>query len=932
MERKTKLKKGCEIGIVKFIFGTALFLTLLFLILGEFVLPMENPTGNEDSVLFEAQWERVREDGTREKVDVPGRYEVAAGEVLCVEAQLPAEQTDTWFCMRASQRDVRIYVGDELRQEYISAKNRILGRNSASAYVFFRVNEEDAGKVLRMELSSPIDYVGILNAVYTGDRYDMVRLFLGECAGVLLVSFCMLILSSLTVMVGCIAKVIYKKGIDIVYLGLGVLLISLIMLAESEVRQFFVRNISVVSQVGMLLTILVPYPFLVYVNRLQKRRYEKAYRLVGVGVILNLLLSAGLQLLQIKDLIEVSSLSYGVIVTTVFLVTVTIILDIRQGRGREYGEIIFGLAVMIVIVLWEVYVVMGLHSLYVGGMASSFGLIVLLFMAVIKTVREMLAIENEKQAALLAGEAKTQFLANMSHEIRTPIHTILGMNEMVLREEQDESVREYARKVESAGKLLLALVNDILDFSKMEAGRLSLHEADYALAGMLGDVIEENRLKTRSKGLSFEVKIQENLPSRLLGDEIRIRQILNNLLSNAVKYTKEGSITFAVRGEEKQGGFFLQFMVEDTGAGIKEEDMEHLFESFKRLEEKKNRHIEGTGLGLNITRQLTDMMGGEIEVESRYHEGSCFLVTLPQKIMDRTPIGNMKEAEKERTAGEKEETYLYAPDAVILVVDDNEMNLMVAQSLLKRTKIQVFLARNGEECLARCREQRYDLILLDQMMPDMDGVETLQLLRTEKESINQNTPAVIFTANVVAGAEKSYREAGFLECLGKPIMAQELEEMLMRCLPKEKTRLRKPEVSLKSAQLEIREPEKLQAEETGLFHIDRETALKYCSNNEKIYKEVVEVYCTEGKEYLEKFSKYYKESDWKQYKVIAHALKGTSRLIGATVFAEKVYGMEQAAKQEDAEFLQREHLQFVEELEELLRRLTDENKETAEKD
>lgn len=526
---------------------------------------------------------------------------------------------------------------------------------------------------------------------------------------------------------------------------------------------------------------LVPYPFIVYVCRLQNDRYINVYKRFSLVIAFNFLISTILQITGIMDLGDSSFVAYVLIAVMIGIFTVTIGLDIKNGRIGEYGEVIIGLVAMMLVALWEFHVTFCPETSYYGGVALSYGLIVLLFVAAIKSAREMLEMENEKQAAIAAGIAKGRFLANMSHEIRTPINTIIGMNEMILRENKDSAIAEYAGNVQNASKLLLGLINDVLDFSKIEAGKMEIVEVDYRLSEMITGVVDGMKEKAKSKNLELEVLVEDDMPAVLRGDEIRIRQILNNLLSNAVKYTKAGSITLMVKGIYEENKFILKISVKDTGMGIKPEDLERLFSSFQRLEEEKNRYIEGTGLGLNITRQLAELMGGNINVTSTYGEGSCFTVMLPQIIVERED-----KAEKFKENSGQEKNRLYAPTAEILVVDDNQMNLMVLGALLKRTGIQLTKAHGGLECLELCRQKKYDLILMDHMMPDPDGIETLHRLRKDGESMNQNTQVIVLTANAIAGMSDMYLAEGFGDYLSKPVVAEELEQMLFKHLPEEK--------------------------------------------------------------------------------------------------------------------------------------------------
>lgn len=901
-----EIKEKRMISSLKIIFGIMVLAVLLLLVFGELYMPAEDPAEGGECVQLNTGWERVYPDGSREEITLPVQCDANRGEVVRMEMILPQNQSDTWFCMRASQQDMHIYVEDELRKEYTTKETRLFGNDSASAFVFFSVTDEDAGKVLAIETVSNTVYTGLLNEVYMGDKYDIVAIFIKECTPVIFTSFCLLILSAITFLVGCVLRFIYHKSVNITYLGLGVLQISLMMITESKIRQFFLPNSSIAAQVGYLLTMLIPYPFVIYVKRIQKGRYEKVYKVLLLCVAANFVLSVLLQLLNIMDFADSSVTSYGLILVMVMSAAVTILLDIRKDRIAEYGEVIVGIVVMIIAAVWETYITFAPGTSYDGGVTLSIGLIILLLMAGIKTARDIQEAENEKQIAILAGEAKAQFLANMSHEIRTPINTIIGMNEMVLRENEDEEIAEYARNVQSASKMLLGLVNDILDFSKIDSGKMTIVETEYDVSKMLVEAVKAVQIRADKKNLKLCVNLEEDLPSVLKGDEIRIRQILDNLLSNAVKYTHEGTIFLTVKAERSLNQFMLSISVEDTGIGIKAEDMEKLFDSFKRLEERRNRHIEGTGLGLNITKQLVDLMNGRIEVKSEYGKGSAFTVKIPQCIVNETPIGTLEDAwEKNAVSSPKTEGHLYAPEAEVLVVDDNKMNLNVVKTLLRRTAIRLTLANSGTECLELCRDKRYDLILMDHMMPDPDGIETLHLLRNDEKSLNRETKVIVFTANAIVGMDDSYKKEGFADYISKPIMAGELENMLYRHLPDEK---RKTLVKENPAPKET-----MEATEALTSGLDKKSAMTYCADSEEIYQEMLATYYEQSEKYRANLSEYYKNRDWKQYKVIIHALKSTSLLIGAPDLSKKAKQLENAAKECDEDVLFAEHEKFMEE-------------------
>ncbi len=402
--------------------------------------------------------------------------------------------------------------------------------------------------------------------------------------------------------------------------------------------------------------------------------------------------------------------------------------------------------------------------------------------------RQIQANEDLKKAASAAAaadRAKSNFLARMSHEIRTPINAILGMNEMVLRENRDDAIEEYALNISSAGNTLLTLINEILDFSKIEDGKIEIIPVKYETASMIGDLVNIISDRAAGKGLSLELNIDPEIPAYMYGDDIRIKQIITNLLTNAVKYTEKGSVQLTVKQTEKNDDsddVTLYIEVRDTGIGIRDEDMEKLFDSFQRLDEQRNRNIEGTGLGIPITHNLLLMMGSHLDVSSVYGQGSSFSFTLRQKRIGDEKIGQFDIHHRAGLRRNAQERYLYAPDARILIVDDNKMNLKVASGLLKRTGIVPDTALSGKECIELVRKNKYHIIFMDHMMPDMDGVETYNRLRSDN-LIGSDTTVIAMTANAVTGAMDTYLSYGFEGYISKPIASDKLEDELKKHLP-----------------------------------------------------------------------------------------------------------------------------------------------------
>ena len=389
-------------------------------------------------------------------------------------------------------------------------------------------------------------------------------------------------------------------------------------------------------------------------------------------------------------------------------------------------------------------------------------------------------LKEEKKLAEGANYAKSAFLANMSHEIRTPIHAVIGMSEMILRESREKEILSYAGDIYAAAHSLLGIVNDILDFSKIESGRMEIVPVTYQLSSLLHDIYMLIGDRARQKGLSIQIKVNESIPSVLYGDDVRLKQILVNLMTNAVKYTEQGTVTLNVDGCIKGNICALDFQVKDTGIGIKEEDINKLFEAFTRIEEKRNRTIEGTGLGINITQQLLLLMGSTLRVESVYGEGSCFSFTVEQKIVSGEAIGNLEERLKNDKGQKTHHAGFRAPDVCVLVTDDMDLNRRVFKGLLKQTGIQVVEAESGRECIRKAKEEVYDLIFMDNMMPDMDGIEAMHRLRLDENGKNRKTPVIMLTANAIAGAREEYEREGFDGYLSKPIDPQKLKKEICR--------------------------------------------------------------------------------------------------------------------------------------------------------
>ena len=531
-----------------------------------------------------------------------------------------------------------------------------------------------------------------------------------------------------------------------------------------------------------------------------------------------------------------------------------------------------------------------------------------------------------KEMADAANKAKSNFLANMSHEIRTPINTVLGMDEIILREATEVPIKGYAENIREAGTTLLSLVNDLLDFSKIECGKMEILPVEYEVANVLTEVINMIEIKAVNKRLEFKAIVAEDIPYLLFGDEIRLKQVMINLLTNAVKYTEEGSVILKVDWKEA-GDSAIQLIVSvtDTGIGIKPEDIDKLFVSFERIEEKRNRNIEGTGLGISITKELLELMNSSLNVRSEYGVGSTFSFTLKQGIRDRKPIGRFRE--KYAYSNEKIKKYrttFVAPNAKILVVDDNAMNLSVVEGLLKNTKIQVDCANGGEAALEFCKDVKYDIIFMDHMMPYMDGIETLKNIKATKDSPNVDTPVIVLTANAVSGAKEMYLEAGFVDYMSKPIQGKRLEEKIVEYLPEDKYVMIEYDEMEKKLYQNLWKTVADDIMREYKFHtLDIPTAVESAEGDKDCVIFLLESFRdNEGKNRNDIVTSFEKE-DYPNYTIFVHALKSTAKMIGANDLSEKARLLEQAGKDGDIDYIRSHHDEMIQEYSKVVEEIKD---------
>ena len=561
-----------------------------------------------------------------------------------------------------------------------------------------------------------------------------------------------------------------------------------------------------------------------------------------------------------------------------------------------------------------------------------------------ETVKAKIKQDEALKVARHANEAKTDFLANTSHEIRTPINAVLGMNEMILREsvkaekltnanpavyhESFKKIRNYSGNVDSAGNNLLAIINDILDFTKIEEGKMDIVNGEYQLSSVINDVSNMVFIKAQEKNLTFETDVDEKLPDLLHGDVVRIRQVITNILNNAVKYTDKGSVSLKVSGRMKENKspdgkpvIELIVAVSDTGIGISKEDIGKLFGKFERVDLEKNSTKEGTGLGLAISKMLVEMMGGNIKVDSTYGVGSTFTITIPQTVLSDEPIGNFKE-KFEKSIGNKKAYHesFRAPDAHILIVDDTKMNLIVATEFLKDTKICIDTAGGGREAVTLSLKNKYDVILMDQRMPEMDGEEAFRIIRSHKDGPNINTPVICLTADAVVGARERYLSKGFDDYLTKPIDSTYLEMMLKKYIPSDKIEIvtdEEKKIAEMAAENAVDDPDTI-FRFLGDNGINVSKGMSNCAGDKEFYFSMLKEYVKGSDKKKNDLKKFLDTGDFKNYTILIHSIKSTSATIGAMAPYKIAQELEAASKEEKRDFVASFHVVFMKEYEAML--------------
>ena len=762
----------------------------------------------EDSDLMRQLVKSVLLGGRCRSADLPYQGTSGPNDIVIYKNILPKETTGKKIRFSTQDSSVQVYLDGEIIYHCRHGAEESLEETDGVENHTVQIPEiTGIGEIWILQWSAQADAAGSLDMVMMELR-DMV--VVGVVGNDILDIVCCLLIAIMAMIAFVIALIRRYTGLPgrgELYLGLACLVAGIYCFIGTDTLSIF-YNLEEAYAIQEYLVLLLPLLLALYYERslrsIYPRRFLVLMGLVCVYTVAEILVHL-LGLCDLEEMTGVSAAAIGVIGVTAI---VSLIQYHRRHRTYQIWISVLAMAALLVSGVTNIVLYLVFHKLYVRT-AGQYSITVFSLLMAVQHIFQLAkehradveerAQEAERQNLLLAqakedadaarvealeaNEAKGRFLAHMSHEIRTPINAVLGMDEMILRETKEQNIKEYAMDIYQAGQTLLSLINDILDFSKIDSGKMEIVPVEYDISSLIHDLLNMASQRAGEKQIRLEAQVDHKIPSRLYGDDVRIRQVLTNILTNAVKYTPEGTVWLRVNSRCTNDLAVLSFEVEDTGIGIREEDLPKLTAEFERIEENRNRNIEGTGLGMSITLQLLALMGSKLQVESEYGKGSKFSFELEQTVTDHTPVGDFEARVRLLSQDYNYESTICAPDAKILVVDDNAVNRKVLRSLLKETLIQITEAEGGMQCLELVQQEHYDLIFLDHMMPEMDGIETLHRIRGLSDCPCQDTPIIVLTANAVSGAKEAYLAEGFDDFLSKPIVPDKLEHIIRHMLP-----------------------------------------------------------------------------------------------------------------------------------------------------
>ncbi|MCR4903763.1 MAG: response regulator [Butyrivibrio sp.] len=841
-------------------------------------------------------WQIV-ENGVGTDISVPYRVSDATNKIIEFQNTVP----DNVFLYRAmfiksTHQNITVYIDDSVVYSYTYNTTQSINEGFApTIWLRVAIPGDYTGSKIRIVIETlQDDGSPTLGTVYLGNSiaifYRLIRLDLLPVAMAAILILFGFILMVAAVFVRVRNRVQKKEKGDngVLYVALSAFFSGLWLVSQSSARQLLFQNILFIRNMEFFSIMMIPVPAILSLDVTEEGKdHKSAVQACLLILLINLysLISVFLGIVHFLDILWIFYCTIGIAGVWSILSFVRIYKSDRAFFRKK----------QITLTCYFALLITGLLEMFLlatdfQGYFLPFGMLLFFVGMLREQYTSHAIIVDERLRAEAQNQAKSEFLASMSHEIRSPLNAIMGMDEMILRESTEENIIGYASDIDVAGQNLMKIINQILDFSKLEAGKIDLSVEIYETGIMLQEVLNIIKIQAENKGLQLIVDIDSEVPSKLVGDPARIRQILVNLLNNAVKYTKRGSVIFkvyskvSVNTEDED----IYFIVKDTGMGITADNLEKIFERFQRISENDNGRVEGTGLGLAITKQMVELMGGHIRTASVYGKGSTFEVLIPQQRADFEVIGDFEAKYGENKEKKNYHESFRTTDIEILAVDDNEINLKLVGSLLKQTGLKIDYALSGEECLNKVRFKKYDLILLDDLMPGLDGKETLIKLHEMADNRSALAPVICFTANAISGVRNEYMEYGFDDYIAKPVKGEVLETTIARWLPADRIELIRV-----SDEPHIGGAGTIVSDESL---VDYETGLGYCMNDEATYNEVLQLFIESSVERKEKIRQDVKEKNVRGYISRVHGLKSTALTIGALQLSELCKQLEMCGK------------------------------------
>ncbi len=875
-----------------------------------FIITDQAPLIPKDPVQTISHWTYIDEKTGAESINTPVKVRTDDRNVFVFQTTLPDKIGCDSYVAFLNRTNLKVEVGGKVAKEWNKSDAPIIGGPAKNSYFITKIETEDAGQKLKVTINDD-QFSGKFFNAFVGNEYELVR-FLEKKSGAVqfAMSFSLLVCSLAIIVAGLVMRGMFRQKVNLLYIAFGVFFSASWMIVDSFVFQFLFRAQFIDGLMSYMCTQCIIFPFLGYLDSIQEHRYSKWYIGMAILEFISLIYFTTLHMTQTMRFHFSLPFIDGMVGLGIVMAFIITIIDIKKGNAKKYKYVAYGFLVFMIMSLIEIIFINTIVERVEGGMII-IGLYVLFAFAIVQQIMEVREVQLERDRANEEGVAKTQFLASMSHEIRTPINSILGMNEMILKESRDPNIQNYAGIINDSGTLLLSLINDVLDVSKIGSDMEEIVCANYDPAKMFDNAAEMLRTQATKKGLEIKVGKPRNLPPLLYGDEKRVTQVVVNLITNAVKYTEEGIVTFTGECFEEKEGYVLTFYVSDTGIGIKQEDLEAIFYPFQRLDLKKNQSIQGTGLGLSIVKSLVEKMGGSIKVDSTYGKGSTFSVKIPQKKMDENALDkyNSGNAIEDDDLTDIDDNYI-APDARILEVDDNTANQVVVKEFLKATGVQLDIASGGKEAIRLCKVNKYDVILMDHMMPTPDGIETMHLIKSDETRLNADTPQIILTANAIMGSRAKYEAEGFDNYLSKPVESVRLIKMVRKYLPDDKVmykpkRRRHPNEEVNSTGDEaaaIAATVTSSKAMEGDAPVDIPALLARFDNKEETVKMILEEVVKEGERKIPLLRELLEKEDIKRYAIESHGVKGVMASSCITGLSATAKQHELAAKEGNVKF------------------------------